>query len=125
MGNSAAAPKGIGPSGRALWNSIAKIYDLRPDEKRILTDACREADLIAQMDTDYKKSTLMVKGSMGQPVVNPLVAELRQHRGVLARLLAQLKLPDQDPAESNGEATPTRSTNARAAANARWATRGA
>lgn len=121
----AAAPRGLQPGGRALWNSIAKKYDLRPDEKRILTDACREADLITQMETDFKKSTVMVTGSMGQPVVNPLIAELRQHRAVLSQLLAKLKLPDEPAAGEESTGQPTRSTNARAAANARWSTRGA
>jgi hypothetical protein len=114
------APTGLGPKSRKLWRAITGDYDLRVDELRVLEDACREIDLIDRLETELRDSPLMVKGSMGQKVASPLVQELRQHRAVLARLLAQLKLPD-DTSEQAGQ-TPesSRSTAARTAATARW-----
>lgn len=117
------APAGLKPAGRALWNSIVKEYGLRPDEKRVLTDACREADLIGELDRNLAAGDILITGSMGQQVLNPLVAELRQHRSTLATLLRQLKLPDSTPAKSQEPGD--RSATARAAANARWSKRGA
>lgn len=114
------APKGLQPAGAALWRAVSGGYALRPDEYRVLSDACREVDLIDRIQLELDSSDLMVTGSQGQPVVNPLAAELRQHRAALAALLRQLKLPDDDaPAVDN------RSTHARAAAIARWSRRGA
>lgn len=114
-----AAPQGLKPGGRKLWTDVVGIYDLRPDELRVLKDACREADLVDALEGQLGKSSLLVTGSQGQQVINPLVSEVRQHRGVLSSLLRQLRLPD-------GNDTPeARSTQAREAANARWSKRGA
>jgi len=111
------APKGLGPSARKLWRDVTSKWDLRPDELRVLEDACREADLIdrLQVELDGEACELTVSGSMGQPVANPLIQEIRQHRGVFARLMGALKLNDDGSGEEK-----SRSTSARAAAQARW-----
>jgi hypothetical protein len=114
------APAGLAAAGKKLWREIADSYDLRADELRVLEDAAREADLVSVLDAGMKGASLLVRGSQGQEVINPLISELRQHRSTLASLLRQLKLPD-DSADAAGE----RSTSARAAANARWSRRGA
>lgn len=110
-------PAGLGDSGRDLWSEIAGTYDLRPDERRLLEDACREADLIDKLEAEINDPDheMVVKGSMGQPVSSPLVAEIRQHRTTLRALLGSLKLPDEQ-----APAAP-RSVQARDAAKARWA----
>lgn len=117
------APTGLSTSTAAFWRKITGTYELRGDELRVLEDACREMDLIERMEKELRKAgaKLVVAGSMGQPTANPLLTEVRQHRAVLARLLGSLKLPDEDDL-----AVPaSRSTSARAAANARWGKRGA
>jgi hypothetical protein len=110
-------PSGLGDSGRELWSEIAGTYDLRPDERRILEDACREADLIDKLEAEIADPDheMVVKGSMGQPVSSPLVAEIRQHRTTLRALFGSLKLPDEQAAGD------PRAVQARAAAQARWA----
>lgn len=118
------APSGLGKGGRKLWNSVkSKSYVLRPDEVRVLEDACREADLIDQLESAWRvyaeAGEFMVKGSMGQQVINPMVAELRQHRATLAGLLAKLKLPDTGDNPSAGS-EPARGEQQRSAANSRW-----
>jgi hypothetical protein len=112
-------PSGLGDAGQRLWSEIGKNFGLRADEARVLEDAAREADLIALLDAGMVGAPLLVRGSQGQDVINPLVSELRQHRATLASLLRQLKLPDEA-----ADAT-SRSNSARAAANARWSRRGA
>jgi len=113
------APTGISAAGEALWRAIEDTYELRADELRVLEDACREADLIDTLNIEASVADLVVRGSQGQPVINPLISELRQHRSTLAALLRQLKLPEE------GDTAEARSTSARAAANARWSRRGA
>lgn len=91
-----AAPDGLDAAGSKMWESIAGKYELRPDEIRILEDACREADLVDDLAGEAKFADRIVKGSQGQPVINPLISELRQHRSTLASLLRQLHLPDDE-----------------------------
>jgi hypothetical protein len=112
-------PTGLKPGGKRLWSSIVDEFDLRADELRVLEDACRESDLVDALQAELAKGALTVLGSQGQPVANPMVAELRQHRAVFQRLVASLKLPESDDGRS---AAAQRSTSARAAANARWST---
>jgi hypothetical protein len=107
-------PVGLEEGGTALWDDITAVYDLRPDELRVLEAACFEVDLIDRLQREVGTADLVVHGSQGQPVANPLVTELRQHRSALRALLKQLDLPD----ESTG--TTSRSAQARDAANARW-----
>jgi hypothetical protein len=108
-------PRDLGKAGAKLWREIVTSgsYELRPDELRILEDACREADLIDDLAAAMKTAPKMVRGSQGQDVINPMISELRQHRATLKSLLGALQLPD-----DTGE-TP-RSVGARKAAQSRW-----
>lgn len=112
-------PEGLAERPRALWESVVAVYDLRPDELRILEDACRESQLVDRLDRELENAPLMVKGSMGQLVASPIVTEIRQHRATFAALMGKLKLPD-DPAEIPTGGAAERATKARMAANARW-----
>lgn len=124
MAEPKSAPDGLGSEALVFWEAVLASYKLRPDELRLLEDACREIDLIERMnDALGKRKTPMVKGSMGQQRVNPLYQEVRQHRLALAVILKQLKLPSLD-GEGEGEKQLPRgndaSTSARRAAIASW-----
>ena len=117
-------PRGLNTAGAKLWRLISDPakYELRPDELRILEDACREADLIDKLEAELEFADFMVTGSQGQDVINPMIPEVRQHRATLTSMLLKLKLPDDEP-EQKPEANP-RSVGARNAANARWGNSG-
>jgi hypothetical protein len=129
------APRTLRTSGKKLWQDVTKEYDLRPDEYRILEDACRQADLVDELAKAQAAEALMIPGSMDQMILHPLIAEVRQHRTTLSNLLTKLKLPDLavddgDSGDGEGDDKPTptgndRAAKARAAANARWSRRGA
>lgn len=115
-------PLGLGADGKALWQSVAEQVEgdgleLDARERRWLTDACAEADVVATLAAAMRTAPLMVKGSQGQDVINPVFTEVRQHREALARLLARLKLDD--PAVA-GSVHRYDSTTARDAAFKRW-----
>lgn len=111
----------LGSAGMTLWADVLAKYELRADELRVLEHACQEQDLMARLEEALEDAQLIVKGSMGQSVINPLVSELRQHRSTFAALLRQLKLPDENGTDSGAAL----SAKNRAAAQARWARRGA
>lgn len=110
------APAGMGEKALRLWHSVTDVYELRPDEYRILEDACRQTAIVDKLERELRGAPLIMKGSMGQPVPNPLLTEVRQHRGVAAALLKQLALPD--PVEKVEPVS--RSVQARDAAKSRW-----
>lgn len=77
-----------------FWDEVTDAYKLRPDEKRVLGDVCKTMDTIAHLEAEAEKGDTYLTGSMGQKVLNGIYGELRQQRATLARLMAQLKLPD-------------------------------
>lgn len=108
------APAGLKPKGKRLWAEVTGEYKLRHDELDVLEDVCREADLIDQIERELAGSDFMVTGSQGQMVVNPLIAEARQHRATKMSLWKRLALPDPVASEAP-------SNQQRAAAQSRWA----
>lgn len=107
-------PKGLGAAGVELWGSIAGKYELRPDEFAVLGIACKTADRIAELEKARVDAGLpfLSRGSMGQEVIHPLIAELRAHEAHLSTQLAKLKLPDESGTKPNQQ---------RDAAQSRWA----
>lgn len=118
-----ATPTGLGPAGSALWRKVVGKYELRSDELEILKAACRATERVRIMEAE-RGNQVTAKGSMGQTVVHPLIPEIRATEAQVAMLLAKLKLPDETaPAVGVvvGAESGTRSTQARAAAQSRWA----
>lgn len=101
-------------AGAELWHGVTAGFELRAYELVVLAAACMEADLIEQLRDGMVDQPLIARGSMGQPVVNPLIPELRQHRATLAALLRALKLTDDDEKAAAGSAA------GRQLALARW-----
>lgn len=126
-GDPSKPPPGLQAPGRALWQSVTgwkvddSSLDLRPDEVAVLAEACAVADTIATLEIVIASEEFetTVAGSRGQTIVNPVLAELRQQRALLAVLLRQLHLPDGvEAADDWARLSPTQ--RARKAARARW-----
>ncbi len=113
------APPALGPRGRKAWRAIAATYELRLDEMLILEEACRTLDDVERLRVALVDADLVVRGSAGQPAANPLLAELRQSRSLLAQHSRQLGFPDVD---GTGTAVPKpKSVAHQQAARTRWA----
>jgi hypothetical protein len=88
----------------------------------LLRQAARTVDLLERLQSQIDNDeTLITKGSMGQPVSSPAVAEIRQHRQALIALTKALQLPSAD--EEGAGRVMTRSEQASLAARARWGRR--
>jgi pyruvate/2-oxoglutarate dehydrogenase complex dihydrolipoamide acyltransferase (E2) component len=114
-----AEPAGLGAAGQALWRSILgdlpASWELDGRELALLERACRQADDLGRLEAVLAEQGSMAVGSAGQPVVHPAIAEARQARLAIARLLGQIELPGEEE-EPESEAT----RRARHAAKVRW-----
>jgi hypothetical protein len=109
-------PTDFGKSGKALWSAVTDLYDLEPHHAIALASACRASDMLTRLE-GLLTDSLMVTGSTGQSRLSPAVAELRQHRLALSKLLIDLALP----AETIAEVAPSAaSSKASKAASVRW-----
>lgn len=88
-------PQGLGPAGRRLFAELSE-YDFEPGERDIAEQAARSADDLARMGAALVDQPLLVPGSRGQDRAHPLITEIRAHRLMLARLLRQLDVPDDE-----------------------------
>lgn len=113
------APASLSTAGKTLWGDVVKKYDLRVDELAVLESACKTADMIATLDREWNGlgQPFLTRGSMGQDVIHPLIGERRAQQSQLAKLLGQLKLPDDGAGASPNQQ--------RDAAQSRWAQHGA
>jgi hypothetical protein len=85
-------------------------------ELELLRECCRLLDECESLRASVQSEGTTVAGSTGQVRVHPALGELRQHRLVVGRLLAQLALPDVDDTSLRSPAQ----TRAAKAAATRW-----
>src|SRR5215204_910014 len=102
-------------SAGELWSSVSEAYDLDPAERSLLLQACRCLVELDRIEGELSSAQLMVTGSTGQPVPNPLLASALAHRKVLESLLRSLALPA--PGQSAGVVRHPLQTQA---ARSRW-----
>ena len=83
-----------------LWDRLVSEYTFTeaPEKEILLAQAARCADMIARLGriVDAAGDDIRVRGSQGQPVLAPEIAELRGQRTQLASLLRALALPSGD-----------------------------
>jgi hypothetical protein len=70
----------------------AQGLELDARELTWLRNAGKLADRIGALEAELASAEMIVKGHAGQPVANPLLAEVRQHQALLAQTLARLRL---------------------------------
>jgi hypothetical protein len=66
-----------------------------------------------------RECPVMAEGSTGQPVIHPVIQELRVQRAAFAQLVKQLGIPVEDEGSERAAAA-GRSASARALAHQRW-----
>jgi hypothetical protein len=78
----------------AIRTGLPSGVELDEREEAILDLAARQARDVAAAEADIAGRGYLVAGSRGQEVLNPSLAEVRQSRLALGKLLGQLDLPD-------------------------------
>ena len=84
-------PTQYGEAGERLWASVADHFDLEEHEQALLREACRTVDQLDALAAVVDADGVVVDGK-----AHPALVESRQLRLALARLLASLRLPDDD-----------------------------
>lgn len=115
-GGQTRAPRGLKGGGRAFWRRVTAVFVLSESETVVLREVCRSIDLIAELESVLERDGSTVTGTGGATKTHPHVAELRQQRAALAKLLAVLALPGEDGTTLDSLGT----QKARKAAQTRW-----
>jgi hypothetical protein len=88
-------PAGLKAAGKKLWASSTEEFELAQHELALLEEACRIRDYIRDLDKAVKDDGLMISSSQGSRL-HPAIAESRQQRMALARMLVTLQIPALD-----------------------------
>lgn len=119
-----AMPRSLGTAGKRCWKALLEDmpegWELTAREMEMLRNACRQADLVADLEAALKSDGLVVAGAAGQLRLNAVATELRQSRIAVARLLGEIEIPNA-AGEEPVNAASQRGTRA---ARARWARKG-
>jgi hypothetical protein len=84
-------PKSLAKQGAALWVQITTVIEFDdPREIHALRQACLLEDDVARLRDELERSALIVQGSTGQPVENPLLGAIRNATALQARLLGSI-----------------------------------
>jgi hypothetical protein len=89
------APGDLGPRGLTLWASIADEFDLPQHERDLLHEAGRVADRLDALDAVVRAEGVTVQTPQGVKT-HPALAEARQQEVILTRLVASLRIPDEE-----------------------------
>lgn len=114
-------PDDLETRGEALWVDVNRDLEFDDHELVLLFEACRTVDVIDRLAEAVDRDGVLSTGSTGQPVIHPAVPELRQQQATLARLVTALNLSEALSGTPGAVgAARAISTQAQAAANARW-----
>lgn len=99
-------PSHLGKVGKAKWRNLVAEFSFFAHEFDLLELYCADFDVLARIDAELATMGVVVAGSEGQPVPNPLLRERRETIKQLDALAVALALP------VDGEAQGTRRSGA-------------
>lgn len=82
----------FGTAGTQLWKSVTDVLVLDGHEELLLTELCRTADQLDQLQQIVERDGVLADSSQGVRA-HPALQELRQQRIAFARLISALGLP--------------------------------
>lgn len=91
-------PDGLGRRGRALWTSCLNSDDELTDSdnpmRAVALEAARLVDQLDTLQSIVDRDGEMISTTYGDKI-HPAFAELQKGRSLLARLVASLRIPDE------------------------------
>ena len=79
------APRGLKAAGRRLWDSVLEQFELEEYERNLLLQCAQTCDLISDLQATIEQ--------LGVDTAAREMAEIRQQRLCLARLIVAMRLP--------------------------------
>lgn len=89
------APEELGESGRRLWDDFVSKFDFEEHELALLIEAARVKDRLDALDKIIRAEGMTIQSPHG-PKAHPALVEARQQEIVLTRIVASLRLPDEE-----------------------------
>lgn len=86
------APPGLGTAGRRQWLEILERYEFEAHELLVLAQICSTVDRLDALAAAVADRGVLEQSSQGLRA-SPLLAEERQQRVLLAKLITALGLP--------------------------------
>jgi phage terminase small subunit len=105
----------LAAAGKRLWSDVLGAYELTPGEREVLVALCHAVDQLGRLNAEMATAPLMIKGSRGQQVPNPLLAQIRASAKSVESLQRALCLPP--PGEKVGKFS---NPHTASSVNARW-----
>jgi hypothetical protein len=95
------APAGLRDAGAALWENAVRDVEFEDHFLRLLGEAAKTLDTLQALQAVLDAESPIIESPQGRKA-HPALAELRQGRITLARLLAALKIPavDDEPVKT-------------------------
>lgn len=97
MTDTPSAPDDLRDRGRAIWASVADDFDLNDHERALLHEAARVADRLDSLDEVVRREGVTISSPQGVKA-HPALTEARQQGITFSRLIAALRIPDEDDA---------------------------
>lgn len=85
----------FGPSGAALYAELSDLVEFDVHETALLIEACRVRDRLDELDKVVRADGVVVTSPQGVKA-HPALVESRAQEVVFSRLLASLRIPDED-----------------------------
>jgi hypothetical protein len=89
-------PRDLGTVGRRVYRSVVSEWDLSTTELVALHELARCADTMERLASAMADAPATVTNSRGDQTINPIIREARAQQQLYARLLASLRIPQED-----------------------------
>lgn len=88
-------PADLTGAGLALWNELHADLEFQPHERQLVVELCRTVTVCEMLSKELAVLGPVIEGQRGWRV-SPILAELRQQRLVVARLVHTIGIPEPD-----------------------------
>ena len=93
-------PKHLSRESRAWWRQVVSDYDLELHHLKLLQSACESLDRVQQARTLIERDGVVIEDRFGQQKPHPACDIERHNRALFARMLRELALDVEEPAEA-------------------------